>query len=83
VQQGNHPGKASVILLPTLFTSAALPKAANKPKLANAIWNKVNGVSQTGPTGEVLYVVDRGALLQSYGIVVRHMKLLSTAMLTM
>ncbi|KAK3709221.1 hypothetical protein QZH41_004579 [Actinostola sp. cb2023] len=48
---------------PALFDSSLLPRQANKPVLADAMWVK-SKEKQTGrPTGDVHYVVDGGALL--------------------
>jgi hypothetical protein len=48
---------------PALFDSSGLPRQASKPALADAIWNIVQH-DQTGPTPDVRYVLDGGALVQ-------------------
>ncbi|KAK3747021.1 hypothetical protein QZH41_001488 [Actinostola sp. cb2023] len=47
---------------PSLFESSLLPRQANKPALADAIWTIVKN-DQIGPEGNVHYVLDGGALL--------------------
>ena len=48
---------------PALFDSSLLPRQANKPALADAIW-AISKTNQTaGPTGNVHFVLDGGALL--------------------
>ena len=47
-----------------LFKTSALPLDAKKPELAQAMQDKMKSVQQTGPAGEIQYVVDGGALLQ-------------------
>ena len=47
-----------------LFDSTLLPRKANKPVLAEAIWARTkNNQTAVGPTGDVNYVLDGGALL--------------------
>lgn len=46
-----------------LFDSSFLPRKANKPALADAIWARMKGVEMKVPTEQVLYVLDGGALL--------------------
>ncbi|KAL5016490.1 hypothetical protein ScPMuIL_006079, partial [Solemya velum] len=62
---GNHAGKLpdAMHYEPALFESRHVLLAANKPVLANAIWNLAPS-DPTGPTGDVRYVLDGGALLQ-------------------
>ena len=50
----------------SLFANSVLPREANKPELANAIFEKVSKDQSTQPSkpnGNVQYVVDGGALL--------------------
>ena len=48
---------------PALFDSSLLPRQANKPALADTIW-AISKTNQTaGPTGNVHFVLDGGALL--------------------
>ena len=48
---------------PALFDSSLLPRKANKPVLADAIWTRTKNEQTTKPTGKVHYVLDGGALL--------------------
>ena len=45
------------------FDNSALPREANKPQLADALWAEVSDV-QTDYIGKLQYAVDVGALLQ-------------------
>jgi len=50
---------------PALFESPVLPRAANKPVLADALWELVKKVQpDTVPSTEVHFVIDGGALIQ-------------------
>ncbi|KAL5006048.1 hypothetical protein ScPMuIL_017206 [Solemya velum] len=67
---GNHAGKLPDAMHyelcaypPALLESRHALLAANKPVLANAIWN-LAPLDPTDPTGDVRYVLDGGALLQ-------------------
>ena len=48
---------------PALIDSSLLPRKANKPVLADAIWTRTKNEQTTEPTGNVDYVLDGGALL--------------------
>ena len=48
---------------PALFDSSLLPRQANKPALADVIWAITKTNQSAGPTGNVHFVLDRGALL--------------------
>jgi len=48
---------------PALFHSSLLPRQANKPALADAIWTITKSSQTGGPTGNVHFVLDEGALL--------------------
>jgi len=48
---------------PALFDSSLLPRQANKPALADAIWTITKNSQAGGPTGNVHFVLDGGALL--------------------
>lgn len=67
---GTHAGKLSDAMRyelcaypPALFESRHALLAANKPVLASAIWN-LSPPDTNGPSGDVRYVLDGGALLQ-------------------
>jgi len=49
---------------PALFASLLLPRKANKPILADAIWTRTKNEQTTEPTGNDHYVLEGGALLQ-------------------
>jgi len=49
---------------PALFDSSLPPRQANKPALADAIWTIAKNSQTGGPTGNVHFVLDGGALLQ-------------------
>ena len=48
---------------PALFDSSLLPRQPNKPALADAIWATSKTNQTAGPTGNVHFVLDGGALL--------------------
>lgn len=48
---------------PALFDSSLLPRKANKPVLADAIWASTSNNQTTCPALDVYYVLDGGALL--------------------
>jgi len=48
---------------PALFDSSLLPRQANKPVLTDAIWARTKNDQTAGPTEDVHYVLDGGALL--------------------
>jgi len=48
---------------PALFDCSLLPRQANKPALADAIWTITKNNQTGGPTGNVDFVLDGGALL--------------------
>jgi len=48
---------------PALFDSSLPPRQANKPALAEAIWTITKNSPTRGPTGNVHFVLDGGALL--------------------
>ena len=48
---------------PVLFDSCGLPRPANKPVLADALWDLVKH-DETDPTGDTHYVLHGGAILQ-------------------
>ena len=45
---------------PALFNSSLLPRQANKPALADAIWTITKNSQTGGPTGNVYFVLDGG-----------------------
>ena len=48
---------------PSLFDASLLPRKANKPVLADAIWSLTKESQTAGPSGSVHFVLDGGALL--------------------